>query len=148
MINETTEKVVLRKLLEENSTKSKTKYLKYEKLEMRQYLRENLNTKVSKIIFNIRAETLDIKTWNHWNYEDNLCIMCNVKEETIEHFMKCETYGTEQIKFEDIYSNDGERQFEIGKQALKRHKERKNKKEEDGQASFPAPTAPDSPLFS
>ena len=75
--------------MEENNTKSKTKYLKYEKLEMRQYLRENRNTKVSKIILNIRSETLDIKTWNHWNYEDNLCIMCNVKEETIEHFMKC-----------------------------------------------------------
>ena len=43
-INEITEKVVLRKLLEENNTKSKTKYLKYEKLEMRQYLRENRNT--------------------------------------------------------------------------------------------------------
>ena len=74
--------------------------------------------------------------------------MCNVKEETIEHFMNCESYGTESIKFEDIYSNDGECQYEIGKQALKRHIERKNKKEEDGQASFPAPTAPDSPLFS
>ena len=62
--------------------------------------------------------------------------------------MKCESYGKKQIKFEDIYSNDGESQFEIGRQALKRHKVRKNKKEEDGQASFPASTAPDSPLFS
>ena len=61
--------------------------------------------------------------------------------------MKCESYGTESIKFEDIYSNDGERQFEISRHVLKRHKIRKNKKEEDGQASFPTPTAPDSPLL-
>ena len=81
------------------------------------------------------------------NYIDNICIMCNFKEENIEHVMNCESYGTDTIIFKGIYSNDGERQFEIGNKPYIRYQIRKIKKEEDGQAYLPAPTAPDRPLF-
>ena len=104
---------------------------------MRRYLSENKNSKVSKIIFNIRAETLDIKTWNQWNYDDNLCIMCNVKEENIEHFMECKSYNTEKIMFEKIHSNDGESQFLIGEQAYERHKIRKKQERRGWPGLFP-----------
>ena len=42
---------------------------------MRRYLCENKNTKITKVIFNIRAGILDLKVWNQWNYEDNLCVI-------------------------------------------------------------------------
>ena len=50
LINETTEKIALRRLLEKNKNKTKTKHLKYENLEMRRYLSDNKKAKISKII--------------------------------------------------------------------------------------------------
>ena len=55
---------------------------------------------------------------DRWNYEDNLCIICNVKEKNIEHVMNCECYGTKKIIFEEIYSNGGELQFEFEKRHI------------------------------
>ena len=69
--------------------------------------------------------------------------MCELKEESFNHFMKCSCYQREEISWEDIYSNDNKKQFEIGKEAYLRLEIRKRKKEEDGRASLPAPTAPD-----
>ena len=109
---------------------------------MSEYICENKSTKISKIIFNIRAGTLDLKVLKPWKYEDNLCVMCNVKEENIEHFMKCEKYNGKETGWQDIHGNDPEKQFYIGKEAYSRLKTRENKIEEDGQGSLPAPTAP------
>ena len=47
------------------------------------------------------------------------------------------------IDWEDIFENKKENQFEIGKEAKIRLEIREIKKEEDGQASSLAPTAPD-----
>ena len=41
---------------------------------MKNYLLENKNCSLSKIIFNIRSQTLAIKEWKPWNYEDNICV--------------------------------------------------------------------------
>ena len=63
MINQSTEKVALKssqKFLN-SQTKSKTKHIKYEQLEMSDYLLEKKNTEVSKIIYSIRAGTPDLK---------------------------------------------------------------------------------------
>ena len=73
--------------------KSKTKHIKFENLLMSEYLKCNKSTTLSKTIFSVRAGTLDIKIWNSWNYENTLCVMCEMFEETIEHFMTCKTYG-------------------------------------------------------
>ena len=61
----------------------------------------------------------------------------------MEHFMNCYRYERKNIDWEDIFENDIEKQFEIGKDAKIRLEIRENKKEEDGQASSLAPTAPD-----
>ena len=61
MINQSTEKVALKNLIIESKTKSKTKHINYEQLEMSDYCLANKNTKVSKIIYSIRAGTLDLK---------------------------------------------------------------------------------------
>ena len=138
LINETTDDIAFQSLLEENITK--TKHLHYETFQMRRYLSESKCAKIAKVIFNIRAPTFDIKSWKQWNYEDNLCVMCNLKEKTMNHFMKCESYGRKEIIWEDIFDND--KQFEIGNEAFIRQCLRTTKKEEDGMASHQAPTAP------
>ena len=89
--------------------------MKYEEFRTSEYLLENNNTQISKIIYSIRAGTLNIKYWNPWKYEDNLCIMCNIKEENMDHFMSCERYERTNIAWEDIYKKMTDKQFEIGK---------------------------------
>ena len=42
--------------------------------------------------------TLDIKMWNKWKYEDNLCVLCEAKEESMDHFMQCSEYGDTNMK--------------------------------------------------
>ena len=142
LINETTDIIAFQSLLEENKTKTKTKHLHYETFQMRRYLSESKCAKIAKVIFNIRAATFDIKSCKQWNYEDNLCVMCNLKEETMNHFMTCESYGRKEIIWEDIFDNDIDKQFEIGNEAFIRQCLRKTKKEEDGMASHQALTAP------
>ena len=142
LINQEMENVALSHLIEENKTKTKTKHIQYEKLEMQRYLSENQNTKIAKVIFTIRAGTFDIKSLNQWKYEDNLCIMCSVKEENLKPFMTCKFYKRNDMNIDDIYSNDIEKQFKIGEEAVYRKDIREIKKQEDGQASLQAPTAP------
>ena len=72
--------------------------------------------------------TLDLKCWNAWKYEDNLCVMCSLKEQNITHFMNCNAYGRKNISWEDIYKNDQEKLAEIGKEAMLRMDLREKKK--------------------
>ena len=75
LINEAAENIAVKTLLKEKQHKNRTKHLKYETFEMRRYLYENKNTKITKVIFNIRAETWDLKVWNQWNFEE-ICVLC------------------------------------------------------------------------
>ena len=63
----------------------------------------------------MRSGTLDIKQWISWNYENNLCLICELKEETIDNLMDCQGYGTkiEDLKLRDIYKNDTKIHYEI-----------------------------------
>ena len=88
------------------------------------------------MIFSIRSGTLDIKCWNKWNYGDNLCEMCELKEETIEHVMNCPEYGDIENNWRDIYGNNPEKQKNIAKVIKKRLETRKTK-QEAGQDSPP-----------
>ena len=81
-----------------------------------EFLVENNNTSLSKIIFFIRSQTLDIKQWQPWKNEDNLCLKCSVFAETMDHFVSCSGYGTEtKNDWRDIFDNDCEKQQEIGR---------------------------------
>ena len=112
---------------------------------MNNYLNENQNTKLSKTIYSIRAGVFDVKAANQWKYEDNLCVACNVFEETMQHFMTCEKYERPNISnWEDIYEKDSntKTKVKIAKEALERKKKRDKIIHEDGLASSLAPPAP------
>ena len=76
-----------------NGKMSKVSNIKYEKLEMQQYLCENSNTNISKFIAKARAKTLDLKTQKGWKYEDKLCSGCNIREESGDEILTCEKFG-------------------------------------------------------
>ena len=107
------------------------------------YLKVNKNTEMSKLIFQIRSGTFDIKAWKPWTYEDNLCVMCQIKEENVYHFFECESYKSKTVNYEDIFENDAEKQLKVAKEAKKRQEIRESKLEEVGQDSLPAPDTPD-----
>ena len=84
--------LALRNLVEENSTKEKTKQIEFKELKMSKYLRKNTNSQISKIIFSIRSKTFDIKFWQEWKYNDNACVTCGVNAEDMDHFLQCQAY--------------------------------------------------------
>ena len=61
IIKSKTQIAALKYLSEENSQREKTKDIVFETLKMSPYLVSNKRTELSKIIFKIRSQTLDIK---------------------------------------------------------------------------------------
>ena len=86
-VHEKTKLAAFEYLVGENSQKTKTKHIVFEKLSMSEYLVENRSTVLSKIIFSARAGIIDIKSLNEWKYSDLICVMCEISEETLDHFM-------------------------------------------------------------
>ena len=82
LVKEKTKDKAFKDLIKENETKEKTLHIQFECLEMSSYLKENDKTDLSKIIFSIRSGTIviDIKKWKPLKYDDNLCVMCDVKK--------------------------------------------------------------------
>ena len=85
--------------------------IQFECLEMSKYLKENYENYISKIIFSIRSGTIDIKKLKKLKYDNNLCVMCDLKEEKTNHVIECIEYGNydETINLNDIYTQDTEK---------------------------------------
>lgn len=132
--------------MKENDEKDQTRDIHFERLEMSNYLKENERTSLSKLIFKICCQTLNIKAWQPWNYIDNICVKCEKTEETMSHFVTCVEYPVEkELSWWDIKQNSTERQKEIAKIVEKRFKIRQHiidLKQEDGQASDTGSDAP------
>ena len=135
----------LQKLSEENSTKSKTKHIRYEALEMRRYLYNNINTYLTKTIFSVRAGTIDLKCFNEWKYESDKCVMCDLVLENLDHFMSCKEYGHGNltIDWKEIFLDDVVNQNKIAKEVKRRLFIRKTKLEKVGLPTNVAPLLQD-----
>ena len=139
-VHEKAKEVAFENLIEENEQKSKTKHILFETLSISEYLADNRNTSLSKIIFSVRSGTLDIKSWCDWNYSDTLCVMCSKCEENFEHFISCLEYGNSlKTDWKLIFENDPDNQFEIAKEVKRRYSIRKTKLD---QAGLPSKVAP------
>ena len=92
---------------------------------------------ISKIIFHVRSGTLNLKTWNQWAFSDNLCVGCEKEEETMTHFMTCNSYGndTHVENWKNIFENNH-------KKIEKRYRKRENILEEAGLSSDIGSQAP------
>ena len=113
---------------------------------MSEYLFNNKETSLTKIIFATRSGTLDITEWNPWKYDDLSCVGCGTETETMHHFMTCIAYGkdTEYTHWKDIYKCDLELQSDIGRRVRRRLEMRSNILEADdsGLDSTPGSHAP------
>ena len=114
-------------LSSENLLLKNTKEIFFEELKTSEYLLDNRNTALSKIIFSLRSKTFDIMDWQQWKYFDNLCVACEVKKETMTHLLKCSSYENVpcENKWEEIKRSNKERQFEIAQKASTRQKLRR-----------------------
>ena len=73
----------------------------------------------------MRSKTLNIKEYQQWLYENDLCVACGLHSETMDHFMTCPKYESE--PYEDwckINGNDTHLLNEVGISVKKRYKER------------------------
>ena len=67
--------------------------------------------------------------------------MCEIEDETIEHFMTCDTYGKTswEIDWKEIFLNHVENQNTVAKEIKRKHFIRKKKLEEVGLPPILAP---------
>ena len=74
-------------------THSKVKSLKYQKLEMQDYLMPNdvtdMNKEDAQMIFQIRSKVMDLKMNMKGNHEKFECSVCFLEEESQEHVYQC-----------------------------------------------------------
>ena len=104
-----------------------------------------MNTSLSKNIFGLRSRTFDVKEYNPWRYNDDLCVKCQEFKETMDHFVQCNSYGDKlKIDWKLIYGNNMEEQVFIGTFVKRRYKMRQDilQQQEDGLASVLGSTAP------
>ena len=67
--------------------------------------------------------------------QDNLCIMCEEKEETFEHFLNCSQYNENNVSnWKDIFESDPDKQIKVAEEVKKRLKTR-TRTQEAGQDS-------------
>ena len=109
----------------------KISHILYEDLEIQEYLLDgNRNTKISQLIFKARTKTLDIKTWKRWKYDDDLCVGCSEKSETIEEILICKTLnekeGTENVDINCLFGQSQSEIFKLGAVLMRRLRKREN----------------------
>ena len=80
--------VTLKELTKDCKEKKKTSFLSYETLQPQDYL-GHLYPCQSRIIFQCRSKTLDIKDHRSYKYKDRLCRKCGINEETVQHVTNC-----------------------------------------------------------
>ena len=82
----------VKNLTSKNSLLKNTKDIVFKVLKTSEYILDNRNSSLTKIIFSLRSKTFDIKNWQPWKYHDNLGVACEIKEETMNHFLSCKSY--------------------------------------------------------
>ena len=123
-------------LKSENLKLKKTRRIEQKDVGMQKYLcpNDSINSEMAAFIFSIRSGTTDIKDWNSFRYENNLCYGCEEKEENFEHLMFCQKLSPnheiieEKIAIEEIFGDNLEYIIKIAKIAWKRFKFRQELK--------------------
>lgn len=88
MVKEKTVEAAFKELTDECKSKSKTKCIEFDSLETAEYLK-HLYPAQSKIIFQGRSKTLDIKDHRQYKYNDMVCRRCKAENETFTHIANC-----------------------------------------------------------
>ena len=133
LVKEKTRLAAFKWLMEKkNQPNKQTKIanLDYEKLEMQDYFVDgNCNKQIAQVVYKARTQTLDIKTHKRWKYDDDICVGCNARPETIEEILSCTNLGgnteeTRSICCDWLISGSGRQMFMVGKILTQRLKTR------------------------
>ena len=89
----------------------------------------NKNSKISKIIFQARTKSIDLKAYKSWKYDDELCVGCNKRTETIDEILSCDTYSEKNkqnriVKYDWLFGISDSDKHEVGLMLLKRLRKR------------------------
>ena len=135
IVNQKTNEAAFKYLEEkknEPGKQTKIKQLKYEKLEIQEYLLEgNRNTVLSKLIFKARGRNLDIKGHKKWKYEDDICVGCQSKQESEQELIDCpglksqNLESQEDISYSVVFGNNLSEMFKLAQIMQSRLKLRK-----------------------
>ena len=116
----------------EPGKQTKIKQLKYEKLEIQEYLCEgNINSVLAKLILKARGRTLDIKVHKKWKYDDDMCVGCQLRQEGEQELMDCPGYKSDKIEIQEdmlysmVFGNNSSEMFKLAKIIQSRLKVRK-----------------------
>ena len=91
LVKEKTEKAAFKYLEEEKLKQTKIAKIEHDKLQIQDYFIDgNCNTKLAKLIFKARSQTLDIKSQRKWKYADQICIGCKTLEESGDEIIICD----------------------------------------------------------
>lgn len=75
-------------LLEDCHSKTKTRNINYSSFKLQSYLCEMFPS-ASRIAFQCRSQTVDIKSHRSYKYKDLTCRRCKDADETLHHVMNC-----------------------------------------------------------
>ena len=81
-------KVTFEELIKDCKSKTKTKKLMNNGLSMQNYLKM-LYLNQCQMVFKCRGETLEIKSHRTYQFQDQVCRLCNAEEETLQHIVNC-----------------------------------------------------------
>ena len=88
-------------LCSQTKEKSRTKQLKYSKFATQEYIK-NLYPNQSRIVFQCRSKTLNIKEHTDYQHQDNFCRWCGVCDETLDHVVNCGINGDKIANVQEI----------------------------------------------
>ena len=120
-VKKAVQKEAFKWLIDEKNKKSKVNDLKYEKLEIQNYLgSKQLNTTEKKLLFQLRTRMIDVKTNFRNMYSDTVCPVCEKNEDEQKHVLECEILlsnisdiTTQKVEYEDIFRCDMSKQTNI-----------------------------------
>ena len=124
MVKRQCKMLALRELLELKDSHSKMSKLKYTELKLQNiYKSENINSYQAKNLYRWRTRTWDFRTNYRSKYSDLKCQLCLSHIDKDELFLSCQVIINEvpsvrsnkTLKYEDLFSDDVEKQEKIGK---------------------------------
>ena len=96
-IKEKIHKSAFEKLIRKKEMHSKVKNIKYETLEMSDYLKPSIYQvckEEAQLIFKIRCRVTNVKTNQRGKYDDLKCRICKEEDESQEHYIICKDLKT------------------------------------------------------
>ena len=134
LVRKKTEEKALEHLNKVKSKHTKVMHIAHSKLSMQAYLEANQHSiQERKFLFALRSRMVDVRVNYRDKYFVTICPCCKMEEDSQEHLLSCHmlvdagTIVRQSPDYQDLFSNNLERQLNITR-ILKNNFQRRNKK--------------------